>query len=136
MLCNCVVFDVSFHLFIRVRLSFIYFVTFVFLCEEMEFLQVSVFIVIIRSCLMSIAPGKLNDLAYRCLVLVARVALLQNCNPNRIVPLKLRKLNETACMVGWGSQSTRHTVNSSHRFFCDELTVSFSGSCDELTVLF
>jgi len=36
----------------------------------------------------------------------------------------------------YGSQSTRHTVNSSHRFFCDELTVSFSGSCDELTVLF
>jgi len=35
-----------------------------------------------------------------------------------------------------GSQSTRHTVNSSHRFFCDELTVSFSWLCDELTVLF
>ena len=35
-----------------------------------------------------------------------------------------------------GSRSTRHTVNSSDRFFSDELTVMFSGSCDELTVLF
>ena len=33
-----------------------------------------------------------------------------------------------------GIQSTRHTVNSSQRFFSDELTVTFSGSCDELTV--
>ena len=35
-----------------------------------------------------------------------------------------------------GSQSTCHTVNSSHRFFSDELTVMFSGSCEELTVCF
>jgi len=36
----------------------------------------------------------------------------------------------------FGSQSTRHMVSLSQRFFCVELTVMFSGSCDELTVLF
>jgi len=36
----------------------------------------------------------------------------------------------------YGSQSTCHTVNSSQQFFSDELTIMFSGSCDELTVLF
>jgi len=36
--------------------------------------------------------------------------------------------------VACGSQSTRHTVNLSQRFFSDELTVLFYAVCDELAV--
>ena len=57
---------------------------------------------------------------------VKRVSQKQPAALN-VQALMVDACTEVYIVGGKGSQSTRHTVNSSHKF---------SGSCDELTVLF